>query len=68
MVKYGGKKLLIRQIRACLKIEEVPEFLFQRERFQGGNRKKYCRISRIFNTETARLGQKDGVCNFSNKP
>jgi len=49
-----------------LKREEVPGFLFQRERFYGGNRKKYC--SRISNTETAPLGQKDGVYDFSNKP
>ncbi len=60
-------------IRACLKIEEVPEFLFQRERLQDGNRKKYCRISRISNTENrrrihaSRLEQKDGVYDFSNK-
>jgi hypothetical protein len=53
---------------ACLKIEEVPEFLFQRERFQGGNRKTGCRLSRISNTENARLGQKDSVYDFSNKP
>jgi hypothetical protein len=51
-----------------LKIKDVPGFLFQRERFYGGNRKKYCRISRISNTETAPLGQKDRVYDFSNKP
>ena len=50
--------------RACLKIEEVPEFLFQRERFQGGNRKKYCRISRISNTENRPFGAKRRCLRF----
>ena len=50
--------------RACLKIEEVPEFLFQRERFQGGNRKKYCRISRISNTENRPFGAKRRCLQF----
>ena len=59
--------------KACLKIEEVPEFLFQRERFQGGNHKTGCRLSRVSNTENrrrihaSRSGQKDGVYDFLNK-
>ena len=50
--------------RACLKIEEVPEFLFQRERFQGGNRKKYFRISRVSNTGKRPFGAKRRCLRF----
>ena len=55
-------------VRACLKIEEMPDFWSKGGDFKEKTASNTC-VLRGFSTQKATaLGQKDGVYDFSNKP
>ena len=54
--------------RACLKIEEMPDFWSKGGDFKEKTARNTC-VLRGFSTQKATaLGQKDGVFDFSNEP
>jgi hypothetical protein len=56
----------LKWIRACLKIEEMTDFLPKTVSFKEKTQSNR-RSTRLFDAEDDRYGRKDGVFDFSNK-